>query len=253
MGIYADMTQLLLSQEPTRARRRTYRAPVETTIPVTTIEEQEPEIIVVEDVTAPAIIETPVDTDEEIIVPVEPAPTDPGWVYQGSSNEFDWHDGGFRNKLLDAQLRAESAYNPKAVSRNRKTGAPIAFGIAQFIPSTWEWAKDMGWIRRDADPFNVTDSLQAQNALMKNLWKQPLIQGGVDDQDKLARMLAAYNYGIGNLEKKTFPKAAKEGVDWKEKLPQETKDYINRIFKRLNEVGPNETYTSKFDRSKLEF
>jgi hypothetical protein len=102
--------------------------------------------------------------------------------------------------LLIAQAEQESNFDPSAVS---KAGAQ---GISQFMPAT---AKDMGL----ADPFDPAQSIEAQGKYMRQLLDR--YQG---DETKA---LAAYNAGMGNVDKAggvpDFP---------------ETQDYIKRIAER---------------------
>nr|WP_306672426.1 lytic transglycosylase domain-containing protein [Geothrix fuzhouensis] len=80
-----------------------------------------------------------------------------------------------------AQVQAESAFNPRAVS-------PVgARGLAQFMPATWaEWAPG-------ADPFDPIASIQAQHRYM--LWLEARCGGQLDPA------LGAYNAGLGNIRK----------------------------------------------------
>lgn len=101
-----------------------------------------------------------------------------------------------------AQIKAESNFNPKAVSG---VGAK---GLAQFVPATWnEWGKGQ-------DVFNPEANIDAQIRYMKWL---------------LARVTqwdcswAAYNWGIGHVLGIWQDKL------WRMQLPLETKNYVSRI------------------------
>ena len=111
----------------------------------------------------------------------------------GEANSIDW-------LLLKAQVKQESRFNTKAVSR---VGAK---GLSQFMPATWnEWGH--------GDVFDPEFNLNAQARYMAWLLKQ------LKDMDK---SLAAYNFGIGNVKKnKPYPK--------------ETLDYVKRINKYYQE------------------
>lgn len=80
-----------------------------------------------------------------------------------------------------AQVQAESAFNPRAVS-------PVgARGLAQFMPATWaEWAPG-------ADPFDPMAGIQAQHRYM--LWLEARCGGRLDPA------LGAYNAGLGSIRK----------------------------------------------------
>jgi len=103
---------------------------------------------------------------------------------------------------LKAQIKAESEFNPKAVS------AVGAMGLGQFMKATWgEWGKG-------GDAFNPEHNIDAQARYMK--W----LLGRVTNWDCA---FAAYNWGIGNVLK------VWQDPYWKTKLPLETKNYLVRI------------------------
>lgn len=101
-------------------------------------------------------------------------------------------------------IAAESSGNPRAVSRDPKTGAPIAYGLMQLIPST---ARSEG----------VTNSLDpTQNVVGGSRYLRSLVDRY---SGNLARALAAYNEG---------PALADRGV-----YVPETRAYVNGIIGRL--------------------
>jgi soluble lytic murein transglycosylase-like protein len=106
--------------------------------------------------------------------------------------------------LLAAQLRAESNFNPGAVS-------PVgAQGIAQFMPGT---ARSMGL----SDPFDATASINAQAKLMSRL---------VAQFKSIPKALAAYNAGAGAVQKYDgIPPFA------------ETQGYVARIIAMIKGTG----------------
>ena len=123
---------------------------------------------------------------------------------------------------LKAQARAESDLNPNAKS-------PVgALGLAQFMPKTWaEWKDGTPGIQEIAkdvldDPRNPENAIMAQAAYFANLAKHY--------KNNYRLVFAAYNWGMGHLDKLI----AQEGTDVFEnlvaRLPQETKDYVKRIF-----------------------
>lgn len=103
--------------------------------------------------------------------------------------------------LLYAVMQAESAGDPTAVSPKGATG------LFQFMPAT---AKAYG-----IDPLDPEQSAKGAATMFSDLNKQ--YDGDLD------KMLAAYNWGSGNI--------AKYGM---EKAPKETRDYIAKISKTLN-------------------
>jgi soluble lytic murein transglycosylase-like protein len=85
---------------------------------------------------------------------------------------------GVSGKLLAAQGKHESGFNPRALSESG------AMGIAQFMPGTWpSWGK--------GDPYNPADAIPAQARFMCALYKR--WNGNMD------LMLASYNAGEGRV------------------------------------------------------
>ena len=114
--------------------------------------------------------------------------------YYAAREGLDWLD-------LKAQMLQESAANPKAVS---PAGAR---GLLQFMPRTWdEWAPG-------EHPYDPEASIEAGAKYMAWLLKRY--------QGNHRQALAAYNWGIGNVQK--------AGADWPAKLPAETRQYLVRI------------------------
>ena len=111
----------------------------------------------------------------------------------------EWADIGHR------QMMAESGGNPTAVS---PAGAQ---GLMQFMPKT---AKGYGL----QNPNDPAQSVDAWARMTGDLIKQT---GG-----NPAHVLAAYNWGIGNLNK--------QGMD---KAPKETRDYIAKIMGQAMQGG----------------
>ncbi len=100
--------------------------------------------------------------------------------------------------LLVEVARAESGFNPKAF--NPKAGAT---GIMQIVPK----------YHPGVDPLDPIASIHYAGQYLQLLY----IKTG-----SWAQALAAYNWGIGNLEKFGFAK-----------IPQETRNYIAQIKGRL--------------------
>lgn len=108
---------------------------------------------------------------------------------------------GLPSGLLSAVMKAESGGNPNAVS---PAGAQ---GLFQFMPAT---AKAYG-----VNPFDPNSSAIGAARMYGDLSKQ--FKGDVPS------MLAAYNWGSGNLTKKGM-----------ENAPKETRDYIAKILPKIN-------------------
>jgi soluble lytic murein transglycosylase-like protein len=110
--------------------------------------------------------------------------------------------------LLAAQLRAESGWDPSAVSR---AGAQ---GLAQFMPGTWAGSWNP-W--RDGSPFDPAAAIPAQARYLRLL-----LDAAHGD---VGRALAFYNAGQGG--------AAGPPATW----PDETRVYVAAILARTGLAG----------------
>jgi hypothetical protein len=86
---------------------------------------------------------------------------------------------------------------------------------------------------KDWDVEDPQIARRAQEELMFSLYRQPWNKGS--EENKWIKALAAYNYGSGNtlklLEKlKSEGVDIYEGTDWIERLPAETRGYVNNIL-----------------------
>lgn len=99
--------------------------------------------------------------------------------------------------LIAAQLYSESGFNPDAQSKDPDTGAPIADGIAQFIPGTWKAHGVDGDKDGDKDVWDPADAVPAAVAY------DCYLAGLVDEVpgDATDNMLAAYNAGPYAVQK----------------------------------------------------
>lgn len=105
---------------------------------------------------------------------------------------------GVSPDLVKAVMKQESGFNPNAV--NKKSGAA---GLMQFMPAT---AKDMGI----TDRLDPAQSIDGGAKYLAQLSKR--FGGDID------KTLAAYNWGMGNVEKKGM------GA-----MPAETVDYLKKV------------------------
>ena len=105
--------------------------------------------------------------------------------------------------LIRAVIRAESNF------RNESTSPKGAMGLMQIMPGT---AKDLG-IR---DAYDAQENIMGGTRYLKGLLDR--YRGDVPTA------LAAYNWGMGNVERRP------------EKLPRETRVYINRIQQFMDEA-----------------
>jgi soluble lytic murein transglycosylase-like protein len=98
--------------------------------------------------------------------------------------------------LIRAVIKAESNFNPQAVSRVGATG------LMQLMPAT---ARSLGV----SDSFDPEQNVMAGTRFLKDLLQR--YGGDVDSA------LAAYNWGPGNVDRRP------------EHLPRETRDYLARV------------------------
>lgn len=129
---------------------------------------------------------------------------------------------GYDAALLAAQAWQESRFNPVAVS---PAGAR---GLMQFMPKTWVWAQEMGWVPKGA---NITDP--ALNLLGGVRYMQWLLNRYKGAADPLPLALAAYNAGQGTVDKAI---SATKRTDWdgvRTHLPGETQGYVPVILGRV--------------------
>lgn len=105
------------------------------------------------------------------------------------------------DSLLARVLYQESRFRQDIITGATKSSAG-AVGIAQFMPAT---ARDLG-----IDPLNTDQSIDGAGRYLRQLFNQT---GSWD------RALAAYNWGIGNVQRK--------GLD---AAPLETRNYVSQVL-----------------------
>lgn len=132
------------------------------------------------------------------------------------------------DKIKYNQMIAESSGNANAIS---KVGAK---GLYQIMDGTYnDYVKATG---EKGDLFNPEFNTKVRDWYMDWLGKNKIVNtNGVSDFIKTARQLVAYNWGIGNL-KKLLNKHQASGtdinnsLDWLEGIPEETRNYVNKIL-----------------------
>jgi len=121
---------------------------------------------------------------------------------------------GLDPKLIEAVIHTESGFDAQAVS-------PVgAQGLMQLMPAT---AEELGV----TDPFDAEQNIKAGSKYLKQLMNR------YDGDTRLA--LAAYNWGMGNLERKS------------NQMPQETVSYVARVT-GLMQHGLHTSSPQKLDR-----
>lgn len=158
--------------------------------------------------------------------------------------EMDWPPQGelSYDQILDRQIFKESRFNPLAES---PAGAR---GLAQIMPDTESYMKEKGMLRDDFDAFNPQHALEAQRAYMDSLMNRSWNKGS--DEVRAAKALAAYNFGP-TATVRVLNEAKEAGVDiynsldWIDRLPLETSDYISKI------LGYNEKFEDEYSSSSL--
>lgn len=106
-------------------------------------------------------------------------------------------DHGVEPGLIRSVIRTESAFDPRAVS-------PVgAQGLMQLMPGT---AAELGV----TDPFDPEQNIMAGTRYLRQLLDR--YDGDLD------HALAAYNWGMGNVDR--------HGLD---RLPEETRNYLDRV------------------------
>lgn len=113
---------------------------------------------------------------------------------------------GLPSGLLRAQMEAESNGNPQARSPKG------AIGLMQFMPDT---AAELG-----IDPNDPMQSIDGAGRYMQKLMKST---GNVRDA------VAAYNWGIGNLQRKGMKNAPSETMNYITKVQSGMKKYANGL------------------------
>jgi hypothetical protein len=152
---------------------------------------------------------------EEATATVEAAPTN--------------YKKGLTNELLQRQAYKESTFNPAAVSPAGYKGlTQIGEGVLK------DYSNKKGG--KKLDPFNPKDAVELQKFAMDDLYNASFInKPEQSDSVRIAKTLAAYNWGRGNLsnylnEQKDKGVDIYGSYDWLNNLPKETSDYVNKIL-----------------------
>jgi hypothetical protein len=136
---------------------------------------------------------------------------------------------GLTNDLLIRQAFKESSFNPKAKS-------PAGYmGLAQIGEDVInDYMKATG--EKNVDPYNPKHAVKIQKWYMNDLYNADFInKPNQSEQVRMAKALASYNYGRGDVFNHLKTKKAQgydiyNSLDWMEGLPKETTDYVNKIL-----------------------
>ncbi|WP_167631032.1 lytic transglycosylase domain-containing protein [Mariprofundus ferrooxydans] len=144
----------------------------------------------------PPVISTKEEIKQSGVVPGADTRAQYGPVITRAAAAF-----GLDPKLIEAVIQTESGFNAQAVS-------PVgAQGLMQLMPGT---AADLGV----KDAFDPEQNIQAGSKYLKQLMDRYHGDTGL--------ALAAYNWGMGNLERNP------------ERMPQETVNYVAKITGLMN-------------------
>ena len=121
-----------------------------------------------------------------------------------AEHDLDWY-------LMVEQSFRESRFDPLAV------GATSDMGLMQIVPATWdEWSTKAGVY----DPFDPESNIVVAGAYLAWLHEQLVKVNRLEPY----WLLAAYNWGIGNVLK-----LLKSGGSWKD-VPDVRRDYATGII-----------------------
>jgi len=138
-------------------------------------------------------------------------------------------------ELLLRQAMAESSLDPNAVS---DAGAQ---GLTQIMEDALIDYQDATG-DMNIDLFNPEDAKKVQTWYMNNLYNADFInKPNQSDTVRMAKTLASYNWGRGNLynllteQKNKGVDIYSDDMDWIQYLPSETNEYLNKILFDTNE------------------
>ena len=151
--------------------------------------------------------------------------------------------------ILARQAYKESGFNTKAYN---KSGAKGHAQLKDDVINSYIKAHSLA--PNSISPSNPQQASNVQKWYMDSLYNSDFInKPNQRDDIRIAKTLAAYNWGRGNLSNK-LEKLKQEGYDiyndvkWIEKLPRETSDYINKILYNKDEEF-NKNYNKAFNKN----
>lgn len=130
--------------------------------------------------------------------------------------------------LLAAQLETESGWQATALS------PAGAYGYAQFMPGTWAaWGRDGDGDGR-ADPTNPADAVASQAAYDCQLATDTARYPG----DRVQLMLAAYNAGLGAVQRAGGIPGFAETQNYVQKIPARARQLETKAVQSAAVTGP---------------
>jgi LysM repeat protein len=138
----------------------------------------------------------------------------------------DGKEMGITNELLAKQAYVESNWDPKV---KNSLGY---MGLGQIGDGLIADYKQKNNIEGELDPYDPVQNAAVQRWSMNELYNAPWInKEGSSPENRLAKTLAAYNWGRGRVfdmltEQKEKGIDIYKGSEWLNDLPQETQDYI---------------------------
>lgn len=155
-----------------------------------------------------------------------------GWF---SDDEDTQSDGIDMEELAARQAYAESRYKSNAQSG---AGARGLFQIMPSVLSDYNLKNNANYTVDDL--YNDTINSQIRNWYFEDLMNRGWnTKNNPSDSVRVAKALAAYNYGSGNVVNQ-LNKAKAAGVDiyngwgWLANMPKETRDYVNFVLRNQN-------------------
>ena len=136
---------------------------------------------------------------------------------------------GITNELLAKQAYVESNWDPKI---KNSLGY---MGLGQIGNAIIADYKQKNNIEGELDPYDPVQNAAVQRWSMNELYNAPWInKEGSSPENRLAKTLAAYNWGRGDLFDMLTRQKEKgidiyKGSEWLNDLPQKTQDYIKMI------------------------
>ena len=119
--------------------------------------------------------------------------------------------------LLFAVIRTESGFDPQAVS------SAGARGLMQLKPSTLEWAR----MRQSAEPLDADVLFDPDTNICYGAYVLTLLGELFENEDTV---LAAYNAGLGNVQKwLADSRYSSDGVTLHTIPYEETRQYVTRV------------------------